>query len=258
MDEGPLPTGPATKMPLNKTPLKFIMPEAKRPYPGDRSPQAAKDDCAATTPLTVLMPSFPNGRALNTWGLTTQERPLIWVYVPFGSEEKVERDGKMVQKYLFDVELRIKEEDDSPSLPTVSGKTPNSGLVLVKTPLPRKPQMISMSLPPNYKLEVGKNYRVSVSACNSQKANVWVQRVSLPRVGDVTTLPARDRIKTLAENGIWLDTLTEVVKLNAAPRLSDEWRSFVQESLGWDLQEQTARGRVEKAKVDLILKEPID
>jgi Domain of Unknown Function (DUF928) len=238
--ETPIETAPGKKA------LKFMAPEARRPYPGDRSPGTGKDNCPeVAVPLTVLMPSLPNGRTFDTWGQTTQERPLIWVYVPYGSEDKLPKG----QKNRFDLQLEIQE--DSP------GQTRKK----VRVPLPKQAKIMPIALPPDYKLEVGKNYQVFVSSSctknNPQQARFWIQRVAAPSGLGSSSSP-RDRVKLFAEKGIWLDTLTEVVKINAAPKLSEEWRSFVQVSLGWDLQESTDWGREEKKKMERILNEPIN
>ncbi len=232
----------------SKKGLKFIAPLPQRPYPGERSPGRGKDSCpSVTVPLTVLMPSIPSGSTFDTWGQTLQERPLIWVYVPYGSEDK--RPDKKINN--FDLLLEIRED------------SPGQAMTKVRVPLPKQAKIIPISLPPDYKLEVGKNYQLLVSSTctsgnpNPQQASFWIQRVTEP-TGISKVSSARDRLKLLAERGIWLDTLTEVVKVNAAPKLNPEWRSFVQVSLGWDLQESTVRGREEKEKVEKILKEPIN
>jgi Domain of Unknown Function (DUF928) len=227
--------------------LKFIAPLSQRPYPGQRSPGKGRDICPlAAVPLTVLMPSLPNGRKLDTWGQTHQERPLVWVYVPYGSEDK-RPDNR---KNKFELQLEIRED------------APGRDFVQHRVPLPSQGKIMPIELPPDYKLEVGKNYHVQVRATctsmNAQQANFWIQRMTAPTDLSQVPTPSRDRVKRLAEQGIWLDTLTEVVKVNAAPKLSAEWQTFVQESLGWDLQESTAIGREEKAKVEKILKEPIN
>ncbi len=231
----------------NKGVLKFIAPLSKRPYPGERSPGGSKDNCPdAAVPLTVLMPSLPNGRAFDIWGQTLQERPLIWVYVPYGSEDKRPND----KKNDFGLQLEIRED------------TKGKPFVERRVPLPAKAKIMSISLPADYQLEVGKNYEVQIRAncikANPQKVSFWVQRVAMPTGLSQAPMPSRDRVKLLAERGIWLDTLTEVVNVNAAPTLSAEWQTFVQESLGWDLQERTKVGREEKAKMEKILKEPIN
>lgn len=232
----------------NKASFKFIAPLSQRRLSGNTSPGIGKDDCPPTAvPLTVLMPSLPNGKSFDVWGQTIQERPLIWVYVPYGSEDKRPNN----QKNMFDLQLDIRED------------APGKSFVKRKLDLPAKAKIVPIPLPPDYKLEVGKNYQIKVrvtctKATNPQQADFWVQRVTAPTdLGKVAT-PSRDRVKLLAERGIWLDTLTEVVKVNAAPKLSAEWQRFVQESLGWDLQESTAMGRAEKVKMEKILKEPIN
>lgn len=231
----------------SKASFKFIVPLSQRRLPGNTSPGGSKDDCPPTTvPLTVLMPSLPNGNAFDVWGQTIQERPLIWVYVPYGSEDKRPND----KKNIFDVQLEIREDSSGQSF------------VQRRVLLPPKAKILPIALPPDYKLEVGKLYQVRIRAnctqANPRQVNFWVQRVAAPTGLSQGATASRDRVKLLAERGIWLDTMTEVVKVNAAPTLSAEWQRFVQESLGWDLQENTAMGRAEKAKMEKIVKEPIN
>ncbi len=227
--------------------LKFMHPLSQRPYPGQRSPGRGKDDCPVVAiPLTVLMPSLPNGNAFDTWGQTVQERPLIWVYVPYGSEDKRPNN----RKNRFDLQLEIRED------------AAGQAFVKSEVKLPTKGKIMPIELPQDYKLKIGTNYqvklRVNCTKKNPPQASFWVQRVTMPTDISKVSIDSRDRVKLLAERGIWLDTLTEVVKVNAAPKLSAEWQGFVQESLGWDLQESTAIGREEKAKMEKILKEPIN
>jgi hypothetical protein len=226
-----------------KKALKFVAPLSQRPYPGQRSPGAGKGTCPpAAAPLTILTPRIARGNTFDTWGQTTQERPLIWVYVPYGSQDKLPEN----RKNQFEVVLEIGED------------APGQTMTKVSIPLPEQAKIMPISLPPDYKLEVGKNYQVLISStCNLQQASFWVQRVtSPPEITNVSS--SRDRLNMLAERGIWLDTLTEVVKVNAAPKLSAEWRSFVQASLGWDLQESTPTGQEENQKMEKILDGLID
>lgn len=229
--------------------LKFIAPEATRPYPGERSPGTGKDDCPdVKLPLTVLMPSLPNGNTFDTWGQTLQERPVLWVYVPYGSEPQTPGGTR----HKFDLELRIKED------------SPNQTWKSARIRLPKQGKIMPISLPADYQLDLGKNYEVQLAAnCvknNPVQARFWLQRVKLPgnKAIDASAPPSRDRIKLLAENGIWLDTLTEVVKFNNAPQFNPEWQTFIQASLGWDLQESTEAGKQEKEKVEKILQESIN
>lgn len=232
----------------SKASLKFIKPLSQRSFPGQTTPGRGKDNCpSVAVPLTVLMPSLPNGRGFDTWGQTLQERPLIWVYVPYGSEDQLPNN----RKNQFDLQLEIRED------------APGKSFVMRRVALPAKGKIMPIALPPDSKLEVGKNYEVQVrvtciDTTNPQKAVFWVQRVAGAADLSQSSAPSRDRVKRLAERGIWLDTLTEVVKVNAAPTLSAEWQGFVQESLGWDLQESTPMGREEKVKMEKILKEPIN
>jgi len=180
--------------------------------------------CPGTAlPLTALMPTIPgtiikdNARIPinNVWGQTTQERPLLWVYVPYSTSANDK----------FDLKLMLHNERGEP-------------LDHTNIPLPRQPGIVPISLPSTVKLEVGKSYQATLfPTCipnNPTNLQVWIQRISVPK--DSPTLdqkPSEDLAQFYAQNGIWLDTLTEVVKLNSpAAKFSPEWQNFIQDSLG--------------------------
>ena len=224
----------------NNLVVKFNHPSAKRPYKGNRSPGAGKSIkgiCPQVTlPLTVLMPTIPNkNKGLDTWSQTAIDRPLIWVYVPYASN----------LGHRFDLRLKIVSDDS------------DAVAVEQTVALPKQPRIMPISLPTDVRLEVGKNYTVELrTTCDTvNKAQFWLQHVKptldLPLLG-------RDRVQYYADNGFWLDTLTEVMALNSSRTLMPEWRSFIESSLGWDLQEVNVDREQDKNKIEQILKEPIN
>ena len=221
----------------NNLAVKFNYPSAKRPYKGNRSPGAGKGICPQVTlPLTVLMPTIPNkNKGLDTWSQTAIDRPLIWVYVPYAS----------TLGHRFDLRLKIVSDD-------------SDAVAVERTvALPKEPRIMPISLPTDVRLEIGKNYTVELrTTCDTvNKAQFWLQRVNSTLD---SPLLGRDRVQYYADNGLWLDTLTEVMALNSTRTLMPEWGSFIESSLGWDLQEVTVAGEQDKKNIEQILKEPIN
>ncbi|OUL29762.1 hypothetical protein BV378_05075 [Nostoc sp. RF31YmG] len=183
------------------------------------------------TPLIAIVPFKERNSATNSdnksvsvtsmdvWGLTTNERPSFWFYVPYtkdianASAEFVLQDSQENEVYRNAVSL------------------------------PVKPGVIGVNLPSTATpLEVGKTYRwffkVNCSGQESASIPIYVegdvQRINLPASlsNQITAAQPKDKIAIYAENGIWFDALNLLAQLRKAnpnnPSLVSDWQSLLE------------------------------
>lgn len=155
------------------------------------------------------------------WGLTTEEYPTFWFFVPYKKST------------INSIEFVLKDESSKLS-PT---------LYRTIVTIPETPGIISIPLsattPP---LQVNKMYhwffKIKV-ICNPQQpaqreyVEGWVQRVNPnPQVVDsLKQATPQQRVRLYAENGIWYDALTTLAELRLAkpqdPTLAKEWMNLL-------------------------------
>ncbi len=176
----------------------------------------SRGDCVAKKnkpPLTRLVGS-------HNLKLTVQERPTLWIYVPYTSNEV--NDGEFV---LQDGDIDVYR---------------------TRFKLNATPGIVSVSLPPGLPpLAIGKEYRWYVDInCPSATSNSEsltpasltgvVQRVSasseLQKELSAAKIPL-ERIAVYAKHGIWLETLTELAQLRLKepqnPNLQNVWKDLL-------------------------------
>lgn len=202
----------------NHTPVKFVTP-SNLGAPGNREAAATRDPSCPNVedkpPLTALIP------ATNV-GLTTNDRPTFWFYVPY--PPTLQRP----------VEFVLYGKNDEEVYKTTFQLQGTPGIVSLNLP---------ETLPP---LESGKRYSWRFSfLCNLAKPDEirsvkgWVKRDTpnpkLQRQLEAAT--PRDRIALYAANGFWYDTLSAIAQLiRTYPQdsaLSADWASVLQ-SVGLD------------------------
>ncbi|MBD2195804.1 MULTISPECIES: DUF928 domain-containing protein [Calothrix] len=157
--------------------------------------------------------------SMDVWGLTTDERPSFWFYVPYTKEianasaEFVLQDSQENEVYKNAVSLRAKP-----------------GVINVELP--------STTLP----LEVGKTYRwffkVNCSGQDSASIPIYVegdvQRINLDSslANQIATAQPQDKIAIYAANGIWFDALNLLAQLRKAnpnnASLESDWQSLLE------------------------------
>ncbi len=192
----------------------------------------SRDSCPdVQIPLMALVPFKERDSAKNSgnqsvseismdvWGLTTDERPNFWFYVPYtkdianASAEFVLQDSQENEVYKNAVSL------------------------------PGKAGVISVNLPSTIApLEVGKTYRwfFKVNCSGAESASIPihvegdVQRINLTSslANEIATAQPQDKIAIYAENGIWFDALNLLAQLrkgnpNNASLVSD-WQSLLE------------------------------
>lgn len=194
------------------TRLRFNLPP--KGAPGDRGNAATRDFCAVVgkPPLTALVPG-------TNIGLTISERPTFWFYVPYQANPRE----------LVEFSLTNDQE-----------KT----IYKATFQLTATPGIVSISLPPTIPpLDIGKNYHWVFSyTCNEGKqpsviaVDGEVERIplqfSLKQKLDGAT--PRERILLYAENGLWYDTLTNLIELRRQhpqdAQLTKDWENLLRQS----------------------------
>lgn len=185
----------------------FVLPAppAGPPPRGRIRGGAQRGTCKTTgTDLTALVPftqdpPSSSDRLSNfyVWGYTTQAQPTLWFYSPYFSHTQAQ-DSPSVMWF------ELQNETDGTSSRT-----------LLK--LPSQPGIISVPLPANVTLEVGKRYHwfLKVNCSGGNAPPIYVEGV-LQRVIPSAQLSQQlnaaqsplDKAAIYAQNGIWHDALT--------------------------------------------------
>ncbi|WP_256871891.1 DUF928 domain-containing protein [Nostoc sp. TCL26-01] len=169
-----------------------------RGTPPSNEGTGSRGDCLTTQntlPLTTLVGS-PNLK------LTVKEHPTFWIYIPY------------TQKEANEGEFSLQDGD--------------AEILRTRFKLPSTPGIISMTLPSTASpLVIGKEYRWYLDInCSSPRSSSesptpasltgLVQRVSISSQLQQELNAAKtplEKISTYAENGIWIEALTELAQL---------------------------------------------
>ncbi len=182
--------------------------------PGGREGGGTRGGCTRGTParLTALMPE-------TNLGLTTQERPRFFWFVPATSAESIE-----FALYSAD-----------------ANKENYTQVYLTRLAIPSTPGIASLALPHSLPpLSVGQDYYWSVSIlCDPDQpsgdpvVDGWVRRIapSATLASELAQAGPQAQVSLYARNGIWFDTLTTLADLRCArpsdPGLSAGWRQLL-------------------------------
>ena len=187
-----------------------------RPQPGNRRGGASRGNCPPTQPpLTALIPA-------TNLGLTTQEDPTLWFYIPYNSTD------------IRQAELMLLDENQRPVL-----EKP------MKVQLSGTPGIIGVTLPSTAKpLELEREYHWffelvcdSENPSNNPRVDGWIKRVqpSSELIAQLENNQTEKSYLVYAENGIWYDALTriiEVMRVNPTDStLTNDWSDLL-ESVG--------------------------
>lgn len=172
-----------------------------RGTPGDRGDAGSRGSCnfLVVSPTTNL-------------SLTTSEYPTFWLYLSSPISSPVS------------VELKLRNEDREVIYRTTFEITQGKGIVNFSLP---------KTAPP---LQIGKQYQW-VFRCQEITRHGWVERVALKPeiVSQLATATPRQRVIILAQNGIWYETLTELIALHRAhpqdAELAADWVALLQHPL---------------------------
>lgn len=218
--------------PVSATPITFSPPPPPpdRGVPGDRGGAASRGCGAGNQSITALIPVYeqtlkqgkPEAVSVTkVWGLTTEEYPTFWFFVPYKKST------------INSIEFVLKDESSKPS----------QTLYQTIVTIPEVPGIISIRLsattPP---LQVDKMYhwffKMKVICAPQQPAEReyvegWVQRINpnLKLANSLKQATPQQRIGLYAENGIWYDALTTLAELRLAkpqdPTLVAEWMNLL-------------------------------
>jgi hypothetical protein len=144
---------------------------------------------------------------------TTSENPIVWVYMPYAKS----------QGHSSKLDLRVTD--------------PNGNSVTNTISLPENPGIMPISLPATLKFEVGKSYGWALHLNCGGELSSGIN-LTIDRVADQvksTTGNAVGKFQPYDRNGIWLNAIAEVIKLNGKnPTLSPEAQRFLIEQLAGD------------------------
>jgi Domain of Unknown Function (DUF928) len=161
-------------------------------------PQSTSDSLSWTTRKRLP----PNGSEF-VWGRTTEEYPTVWFYVPY--EAGTLKSAKLV---VLDADKQL-----LPNYPLLINLTGTPGVMSVRF---------------SYPLELKKQYAWYFSIlCSTDKPSRnpsvrgWIQRVEPI---------AADTYQTYAENGIWYDSVTNLLShyQNEPDRYKEDWLGLLE------------------------------
>ncbi|MEH2247998.1 DUF928 domain-containing protein [Nostoc sp.] len=218
--------------PVAAVPITFSPPPPPpdRGATGDRGGAASRGCGVSNKSVIALVPVYnetlKQGQTeavsvTKVWGLTTEEYPSFWFFVPYQKSA------------INSIEFVLKDESSKLS----------QTLYRTTVTIPEVPGIISIRLgattPP---LQVDKMYhwffKIKI-ICNPQQppeqeyVEGWVQRVNLnPKLVDSPKQGTlQQRVKLYAENGVWYDALTTLAELRLAkpedPTLAVEWMNLL-------------------------------
>jgi Domain of Unknown Function (DUF928) len=209
---------------------------AENPYPGKRIAGASRTTCtsvadqnanppmpaspsvsmtqATTKPFFTMTALVPEKDVLNSTK-TTSEKPIVWVYMPYAKSKG----------HTFTLEVRVTD---------AKGESLSHNVAL-----PENPGIMPIFLPADSKFEVGQSYGWSLGTNCGMVTPIDIQ-LTIDRVAAQSQSTAADPagdFKPYDRNGIWLNAIAEVFKLNGKkPTLTPDAQQFlIQKLAGEDL-----------------------
>ncbi|RAM51701.1 MAG: hypothetical protein C6Y22_10325 [Hapalosiphonaceae cyanobacterium JJU2] len=215
------PSQPTSPQPPKSGTIKVDLPNLPPgPPPGGRRfGGARRGSCPEVkTPLTALVPSTEQPPSVtNVWGLTTEEHPQLWFYLPY-----TKSSGYPAEFVLLDDETKDSVYKTAIALPAKAG--------IIKVPIPE-------NVP---SLQVNKQYRWFFNVyCYPQKQStpIYVEGVILRKIPNQTLLKQLQKsqpiqqVNIYANNGFWYDALTTLGQLRQTnPQnntLQTQWRDLL-------------------------------
>ncbi len=184
-----------------------------RPQPGNRKGGASRGNCPPIQPsLTALIPGI-------NMGLTTEEYPTFWFYIPYNSTD------------IPQAELMLLDENQRP----VIEKT-------ISVQLSGTPGIIGVTLPSTAEpLELEREYHWffelicdSENPSNNPRVDGWIKRVqpSQELNSQLDNNQTEQSYLIYAENGIWYDAVTNIIlKMRVKPSdssLTNDWSDLLE------------------------------
>jgi hypothetical protein len=192
---------------VNLEPLNYRPPN--RGAPGERQDAGSRPGCPSTDlPFTAIMPT-------RNWGTTVSDRPTVWFAVPPGNYrlewEVMDRLDHTVLELAVDITEPVETDD----------------YYFVRVDWPE-------DVSPPISGDVYQWYARLFCDPDTSTAH-WVTRGALFRENiihpEFEALSARDRVVWLAEQGVWLDMVTELLSLRSLYpnnlQLAEDWQSLM-------------------------------
>jgi hypothetical protein len=174
--------------------------------------------------LTAFAPEYKQPNSLKVWGLTTNEHPTLWVYIPYSSA--------LISRIDF-----ILRSGDNPANPLAE---PLPWRIVYQTSIQPSKQagIVNFSLPKTSKpLAIDKLYqwevKLTMKSQPPEEITGWIQRANI-------NSNLSDRIKQsnpsqqadlYAENGFWYDALSTLAiqrrDFPTDPAIKDNWHSML-------------------------------
>jgi Domain of Unknown Function (DUF928) len=174
--------------------------------------------------LTAFVPEYQPPNSLKVWGLTTNEHPTLWVYIPYSSA--------LISRIDF-----ILRSGDNPANPLAE---PLPWRIVYQTSIqaPKRAGIVNFSLPKtSTPLAIDKLYqwdvKITMKSQPTEEIAGWIQRAKIDS-------NLSDRIKRsnpsqqadlYAENGFWYDALsTLAIQRRDFPRdpaIKENWQSML-------------------------------
>ncbi|RUT10223.1 hypothetical protein DSM106972_007180 [Dulcicalothrix desertica PCC 7102] len=196
--------------------INFIQPPPRQGTPKGTVPAGSRRGCPQTQkPLTALVPvtKFSDNTELR-WGLTTQDHPTFWFYIPY--------ESKSVQTAKFSLRDRT-----------------NSTLYETDIKLTGTPGVINVSLPKEAPLLSNNQwYRlylfINISCAPNtpyQKdfAEAWITRETLAPAlsSELEKATIQQKANIYAKNGIWYDAITTVAEIRRQNPQDKKWDNLL-------------------------------
>lgn len=201
-----------TRNPPTATRLSFTLPP--KGAPGNREGASGRGYCTVLgkAPLTALIPG-------TNIGLTIAERPTFWFYVPYQSNPRSL------------VEFSLTDDRENTVYKASFQLTATPGIVGIN--LPQKTPGLEISKIYRWKLKI---------VCDPENPREFesvdgaIERVRLEEnlKQKIEGVKGRDRILFYAANGLWYDTLTNLIELRRQnpkdAQLAKDWEDLLQQS----------------------------
>jgi hypothetical protein len=192
---------------------RFNFDQDGRSEPGRRKGAASRGNCPPIQPaLTALIPK-------TNLGLTTKDYPTLWFYVPYSATD------------IPKAELMVLDENQRPMLekPIIVQLSGTPGIMGITLPSTAKP------------LEFEQKYRWYFelvcdpeNPSNNPTVDGWIQRVqpSQELMTQLENSPTQSSYLMYAENGIWYDTVTNIIQTMAVnpsdATLTQDWSDLLE------------------------------
>jgi hypothetical protein len=188
----------------------------KRGRSANRRGGASRGNCQSKAiPLTAVFPIINNDEKQVEVAQTVQERPILWVYVPYSSA-----DGVLGEFVLQNADEKTSDR--------------------YEFTLPNQPGLMSFQLPQNADpLAVDQEYRWyfklfcgNVQTSRPLFVSGWIRRVAVsPDLNRQIKTNPNQAYKAYAAQGIWYDALNDLIKRRQAamadPSVSRDWQQLL-------------------------------